>query len=90
MSMDEVLHSLRTFERQLDQLTNTMQAAVKSLEHEHSRISPLWRDSFSAEYRTRWRTFDRHMRAYLTRDAPKYKSFLALKIRQLRSYLGHG
>ena len=90
MSMDEVMTSLRTFERQLDQLTQTMQASVKALEHEHDRVSGLWRDSFSADYQRRWSTFDRHMKEYLTRDAPKYKSFLAVKIRQLSAYLGHG
>ena len=90
MSLDEVMDSLRTFERQLDGLTSTMQSSVKTLEQEHERISGLWHDSFSAEYQQRWETFDRHMRDYLTRDAPKYKSFLALKIRQLSSYLGRG
>jgi uncharacterized protein YukE len=90
MSMDEVMVALRTFERQLDQLTTTMQGSVKSLEQEHDRISDLWRDSFSAEYQWRWSSFDTHMHDYLQRDAPKYRSFLSLKIRQLATYLGHG
>jgi uncharacterized protein YukE len=90
MSMDDVMVSLKTFERQLDTLTSTMQSSVNALEAEHNRVSALWRDSFSKEYQSRWSAFDKHMSAYLKRDAPKYKSYLALKIRQLSRYLGHG
>jgi uncharacterized protein YukE len=89
VSMDEVMQALRSFERQLDGLTATMQGSVKALEREHQKVSGLWQDSFSRDYHRRWGEFDRHMKTYLQKDAPKYKAFLSTKIRQLRAYL-HG
>jgi uncharacterized protein YukE len=88
--MDEVMQALRAFERQLDNLTATMQTSVSALEREHQKVSGVWRDSFSTDYHRRWSQFDRHMQDYLKKDAPKYKSFLGAKIRQLSTYLGHG
>lgn len=88
MSMDDTKAALIAFERELDRFTSQMNEAVNSLEREHARASGLWRDSFSKEYHSRWRTFDDHVKRYLRHDAPKYRGFLKAKIRQASQYLG--
>jgi uncharacterized protein YukE len=88
--MDDVMRALREFEREFDDFTGAMQDASRGLEREHDRVRWLWNDSFARTYHSRWNTFDQHMKRYLQTDAPKYRQFLKLKVRQLGQYLGNG
>ncbi|MDX6719626.1 MAG: hypothetical protein QOJ63_1880 [Solirubrobacteraceae bacterium] len=88
--MDDVMRALRDFDREFNDFTQVMNDASRGLEREHNRVRGLWHDSFSRTYHGRWNTFDQHMTRYLRNDAPKYRQFLQMKIRQLGQYLGHG
>ena len=84
------MRALREFERELDDFTGALHDASRGLEREHDRVRGLWNDSFARTYHSRWNTFDQHTKRYLQTDAPKYRAFLTLKVRQLGQYLGNG
>lgn len=84
------MRALRQFDRELEEFTGAMADASLALEREHNRVKGLWQDSFARTYHGRWNAFNQHMTRYLRTDAPKYRAFLKLKIRQLGQYLGHG
>ena len=90
MSLDDTRAALRAFAADLQRLDDTVAASLAALEHHHGELAALWRDASAQRYQRQWADVGRPLRDYLRRQAPSYRHFIELRLRQLDRYLGDG